>query len=135
MTLPADKEREAGDGHDGTWVAHPDLVPVALEVFDRLMPQPNQVTRRRDDAITRDMLLEVHKGVRTEAGLRENIRVGVQYIENLADPNSFVRAVHPTKVGLSKSSDISAALGAASLVLHSRLTPHQTSSRLALAAR
>jgi predicted NBD/HSP70 family sugar kinase len=46
---------------------------------------------------------------------------------------SFVRAVHPTKVGLSKSSDISAALGAASLVLHSRLTPHQTSSRLALA--
>ena len=47
---------------------------------------------------------------------------------------SFVRAVHPTKVGLSKSSDISAALGAASLVLHSRLTPHQTSSRLALAA-
>ena len=48
---------------------------------------------------------------------------------------SFVRAVHPTKVGLSKSSDISAALGAASLVLHSRLTPHQTSSRLALAAR
>ncbi|SDT35590.1 Sugar kinase of the NBD/HSP70 family, may contain an N-terminal HTH domain [Friedmanniella luteola] len=48
---------------------------------------------------------------------------------------SFVRAVHPTKVGLSKSSDISAALGAASLVLHSRLTPHQTSSRMALAAR
>ncbi|WP_188409086.1 malate synthase A [Agaricicola taiwanensis] len=79
--VKADKEREAGDGHDGTWVAHPDLVPVAMEVFDRLMPEANQVTRRRDDRITRDMLLEVHEGERTEAGLRENIRVGVQYIE------------------------------------------------------
>ena len=43
----ADKEREARDGHDGTWVAHPDLVPVAMEVFDRLMPQPNQLDRVR----------------------------------------------------------------------------------------
>jgi malate synthase len=78
----ADKEREAGDGHDGTWVAHPDLVPVATEVFDRLMPTPNQLGKLREDVtITRDMLLEVHSGVRTEAGLRENIRVGVQYIE------------------------------------------------------
>src|SRR3546814_10414222 len=42
----ADKEREAGDGHDGTWVAHPGLVPVALEVFDRIMPQPNQIDRK-----------------------------------------------------------------------------------------
>jgi len=78
----ADKEREAKDGHDGTWVAHPDLVPVAAEVFDRLMAQPNQLDRLRDDVgVTRDMLLEVHQGERTEAGLRENIRVGVQYIE------------------------------------------------------
>jgi malate synthase len=78
----ADKEREAGDGHDGTWVAHPDLVPVANEVFDRLMPGPNQLDKKREDvAVTRDQLLEVHQGVRTEAGLRENIRVGVQYIE------------------------------------------------------
>ena len=45
----ADKEREAGDGHDGTWVAHPDLVPVAMEVFDRLMPQPNQLDKLRED--------------------------------------------------------------------------------------
>src|SRR5690606_38091690 len=45
----ADKEREAGDGHDGTWVAHPDLVPVAMEVFDRLMPQANQLDRLRED--------------------------------------------------------------------------------------
>ncbi len=78
----ADKEREAGDGHDGTWVAHPDLVPVAMAVFDRLMPTPNQLHRRREDvAITRDDLLAVHAGERTEAGLRENIRIGVRYIE------------------------------------------------------
>jgi malate synthase len=78
----ADKEREAGDGHDGTWVAHPDLVPVAMAVFDRLMPTPNQLTRLRDDvAIDREDMLRVHPGVRTEAGLRDNIRVGVQYIE------------------------------------------------------
>ena len=78
----ADKEREAGDGHDGTWVAHPDLVPVAREVFDRLMPQANQLTRLREDVnIGQKDLLEVHQGTRTEAGLRENVRVGVQYIE------------------------------------------------------
>jgi malate synthase len=78
----ADKEREAKDGHDGTWVAHPDLVPVAKEVFDRVMPALNQLDVRRDDIdITRAMMLEMHEGQRTEAGLRENIRVGVQYIE------------------------------------------------------
>jgi malate synthase len=63
-------------------VAHPDLVPVAKAVFDEHMPAPNQLDVRRDDVdITRDMMLEVHQGERTEAGLRENIRVGVQYIE------------------------------------------------------
>jgi malate synthase len=78
----ADKEREAGNGHDGTWVAHPDLVPVAMEVFDRLMPGPNQLSNLRADvAVTREDLLRVHEGQRTEHGLRENIRVGVQYIE------------------------------------------------------
>jgi malate synthase len=78
----ADKEREAGDGHDGTWVAHPDLVPVAMEVFDRLMPGANQLAKLREDVdVGRDDLLTVHAGQRTEHGLRENIRVGVQYIE------------------------------------------------------
>jgi malate synthase len=78
----ADKEREAGNGHDGTWVAHPDLVPVAMEVFDRLMPGPNQLGVAREDVnVTAADLVEVHEGERTEAGLRENIRVGVQYIE------------------------------------------------------
>jgi len=78
----ADKEREAGNGHDGTWVAHPDLVPVAMEVFDRLMPGPNQLAVTGDNhTVTTADLLRVHEGERTEGGLRENIRVGVQYIE------------------------------------------------------
>jgi malate synthase len=78
----ADKEREAGNGHDGTWVAHPDLVPIAMEVFDRLMPGPNQLDKLRVDVhITAADLVEMHKGKRTEDGLGENIRVGVQYIE------------------------------------------------------
>ena len=78
----ADKEREATNGHDGTWVAHPDLVPVATEIFDRLMPTPNQLGKLREDVVvTREELLKVHPGARTEHGMRENIRVGVQYIE------------------------------------------------------
>ena len=78
----ADKEREASNGHDGTWVAHPGMVKLATEVFDRLMPSQNQISRQRDDvAITQADMLSLHKGERTEAGLRENIRVGVQYIE------------------------------------------------------
>jgi malate synthase len=77
----ADKEREAGDGHDGTWVAHPGLVPVAMEVFDRLMPGPNNLARQRPDvAVTAADLLAVPKGAITEAGLRNNIAVGVQYL-------------------------------------------------------
>src|SRR5271165_4365632 len=78
----ADKEREAGNGHDGTWVAHPDLVPIAKEVFDRLMPEANQLSVMRDDVyMSAADLVQVHAGERTEEGLRENIRVGVQYIE------------------------------------------------------
>jgi len=77
----ADKEREAGDGHDGTWVAHPDLVPVAVEVFDRLMPEANQLHVMRSDIRTsQGNLLNMHAGPRTETGLRENIRVGIRYI-------------------------------------------------------
>jgi malate synthase len=77
----ADKEREAEDGHDGTWVAHPGLVPVALEVFNRIMPQPNQIHRRRDDVeVTAADLLAVPGGSITENGLRTNISVGVQYL-------------------------------------------------------
>jgi len=79
--VKADKEREVEEGYDGTWVAHPDLVPVATEVFDRLMPQPNQRDRVPPASVGRDDLLQVHEGTRTEAGFRLNIRVGVQYIE------------------------------------------------------
>lgn len=77
-----DKEREARDGHDGTWVAHPGLVPVAMEVFDRMMPSANQVNRQRDDVqVTAEDLLEVPTGAITEQGLRNNISVGIQYLE------------------------------------------------------
>ena len=78
----ADKEREAGDGHDGTWVAHPGLVPIALEVFDRLMPQPNQVSKQLPDfSATADDLLRVPEGQITEAGLKQNVAVGLGYVE------------------------------------------------------
>ena len=77
----ADKEREATQGHDGTWVAHPGLVAVAKDVFDRVMPTPNQLDKMPAATITQKDLLEIHDGSITEEGLRENIRVGVQYIE------------------------------------------------------
>jgi malate synthase len=78
----ADKEREVRDGYDGTWVAHPDLVPIAREVFDRMMPERNQITRVRAHVrVLREDLLKIHLGSKTEEGFRLNIRVGVQYIE------------------------------------------------------
>jgi malate synthase len=78
----ADKEREAGDGHDGTWVAHPGLVPVALEVFDRLMPQPNQISKQLPDFnATADDLLKIPDGQITDAGLKQNVAVGLGYLE------------------------------------------------------
>ena len=78
----ADKLREVKDGHDGTWVAHPGLVPIAAEIFAQHMPGKNQLDRKRDDVqITRDDLLAVPAGTITEAGLRHNIRVGVQYVD------------------------------------------------------
>jgi len=78
----ADKLREVSDGHDGTWVAHPGLVLVALEVFNAGMPGPNQLHILRQDfrASTRD-LLEVPAGPITEAGLRTNVNVGLLYLE------------------------------------------------------
>ena len=78
----ADKEREAGDGHDGTWVAHPGLVPVAMEIFDRLMPGPNQIEKKLADYhATAADLLQIPVGEITEAGLRQNIAVGLGYLE------------------------------------------------------
>ncbi|MFB6362911.1 malate synthase A [Paenibacillus elgii] len=78
----ADKTREATQGHDGTWVAHPGLVPVAREVFDRLMPASNQIDRQLTDIeVTAADLLEVPQGPITEAGVRTNIHVGLHYLE------------------------------------------------------
>jgi malate synthase len=78
----ADKLREVTDGHDGTWVAHPALVPVAREAFESHMRADNQIARLREDvgADAAD-LLRVPEGTRTDAGLRLNVRVGIQYIE------------------------------------------------------
>jgi len=81
-----DKERESGDGHDGTWVAHPDLVPPVLEVFNRALgDRPNQLDVQRDDVeVTAADLLDFSipgKGV-TEEGIRNNVSVGIQYIES-----------------------------------------------------
>ena len=79
----ADKEREANDGHDGTWVAHPGMVQLATEAFDAVMPQPNQIARKRDDVkvTARDLLDFQPNEPITEAGLRQNVSVGVQYLE------------------------------------------------------
>ena len=81
-----DKEREAGDGFDGSWVAHPDLVPVCMEIFDRVLgDKPNQVDKRRDDvSVDAAQLLDVSatEGKVTEAGLRLDVSVGLQYIDS-----------------------------------------------------
>jgi malate synthase len=77
-----DKEREATDGHDGTWVAHPGLVPVAMDVFNRLMPRPNQLDKQLHDfEVTNLDLLTPPQGPITETGIRTNVRVGLEYIE------------------------------------------------------
>jgi malate synthase len=82
----ADKEREAGDGFDGTWVAHPDSVQVAMEAFDAVLgDRPNQVDRQRDDvSVDGEDLLAVAMtpGEVTEEGLRSNVNVGIQYLSS-----------------------------------------------------
>ena len=81
--VKADKEREANYGHDGTWVAHPALVPVALEAFDRLMPEPNQIASKKREDVTAgaaDLVKFEPEQPITEKGLRLNINVAIQYI-------------------------------------------------------
>jgi malate synthase len=89
-----DKEREAGDGFDGSWVAHPDLVPVCREIFDRVLgDRPNQLDRKRDDVrVDAAQLLDVAAtgGVVTEAGLRSNVSVALQYLESWLRGNGAV---------------------------------------------
>jgi malate synthase len=87
----ADKEREATDGHDGTWVAHPGLVPIAMEIFNRLMPGPNQRHRLREDVrVTAHDLLAIPAGTITEAGLRNNVNVSLQYLAAWLSGNGCV---------------------------------------------
>ena len=79
--VKADKEREARDGHDGTWVAHPGLIPTALAAFNAVMPRANQVERLREDvSVSAADLTRRPEGTITEQGLRANVRVAIQYI-------------------------------------------------------
>jgi malate synthase len=93
----ADKTREAGDGFDGSWVAHPDLVPVCREVFDGVLgDRPNQLDRLREDVTPDDRaLLDIAAttGTITEKGIRNNIEVGIRYIESWLRGNGAV-AIH-----------------------------------------
>ena len=76
-----DKLREAKIGHDGTWVAHPDLVSVAMEVFDEVMPTKHQIHKKRQSPrVTDATMIAPHTGTITEAGVRTNIEVGIRYI-------------------------------------------------------
>ena len=78
----ADKKREAGDGHDGTWVAHPGLVAIAKAEFDAVMKGANQIARKRQDVhVDAADLIAVPEGTKTEAGLRQNVAVGIGYVE------------------------------------------------------
>lgn len=89
----ADKELEASNGHDGTWVAHPGLADTVMDVFNKVLgSRPNQleVSREQDKPITAAELLEPCSGERTEAGMRANIRVAVQYIEAWISGNGCV---------------------------------------------
>jgi len=91
----ADKLREVKAGHDGTWVAHPGLVPIAKEIFDAHMPGANQLGVKREDVrVSREDLLRVPEGTRTEEGLRHNVRVGIQYIEAWLRGNGCVPLYH-----------------------------------------
>ena len=86
-----DKLREVKAGHDGTWVAHPGLVPVAKEIFDRYMPQANQISVKREDVhISARDLLKVPAGEITEQGLHLNVDVGIQYLESWLRGNGCV---------------------------------------------
>lgn len=86
-----DKLREVRDGHDGTWVAHPGLVPIATAVFDEHMPQPHQIERQREDVhVTAADLLTPSGGTITEHGIRWNLKVGIQYLEAWLGGNGCV---------------------------------------------
>lgn len=89
--VQADKLREVKDGHDGTWVAHPGLIPIAKEIFDKHMQTPNQIHRQRNDVhVSAEDLLAVPQGPRTVAALHNNINVAIQYLEAWLGGNGCV---------------------------------------------
>jgi malate synthase len=91
----ADKLREVKAGHDGTWVAHPGLVPIARAIFDEHMPEKNQIGRQRPDVRAgASELLAVPDGTRTEAGLEQNVRVGISYLAAWLAGNGCVPLFH-----------------------------------------
>lgn len=93
--LRADKKREAEDGHDGSWVAHPGLVPIAMEIFNQEMPKANQIHNKREDVnVSAADLIEAPQGNITEEGLRMNINVGVLYIESWLRGNGAAALYH-----------------------------------------
>ena len=90
-----DKKREATAGHDGTWIAHPGLAPIALDAFDAVMPNDNQINAPLvDPKIMQEDLLKVPMGTITEQGFRDNIKVGVQYVEAWLNGNGCVPLYH-----------------------------------------
>lgn len=92
--VKADKLREVRDGHDGTWVAHPGLVPIAMDIFKAHMPEQNQLQRTREDFhCTAEELLQVPRGTITEEGVRSNIHVGILYLESWLSGNGAA-AIH-----------------------------------------
>ncbi|KTC89244.1 MULTISPECIES: malate synthase A [Legionella] len=91
----ADKKREANAGQDGTWVAHPGLIPIALEAFNELMPNANQINRALPHyEITQEDLLRVPDGKITEKGIRNNISVGILYLHSWLMGNGCVPINH-----------------------------------------
>ena len=91
LLVKNDKQREADAGHDGTWIAHPGLAPIALDAFNSVMPEANQINKMIDNPnIIQKDLLKVPDGQITELGLRDNIKVGLQYVEAWLSGNGCV---------------------------------------------
>jgi malate synthase len=91
----ADKEREAGDGHDGTWVAHPALVPIATEIFDKHMPQPNQLDKLREDvSMEAADLLKPATGQITAGGIQNNVSAALRYMASWLSGQGCVAIRH-----------------------------------------
>jgi malate synthase len=93
--VKADKMLEVQNGHDGTWVAHPGLVKTAMDIFNQYMTDKNQISNKREDVkVTAQDLLQCPSGTITEKGLRENINIGILYIESWLRGNGAAAIYH-----------------------------------------